>query len=359
MWLAAAGAHADCGSWPQWEDFRHDLLSADGRVIDASTARQHSTSEGQSYALFFALVANDRDTFERVLQWTGNNLAAGDLSSRLPAWQWGRRDDGSWGVIDANAASDADVWIAYSLAEAARLWNVRRYRILSKAIAQRILAEETATLPGLGLVLLPAPQGFTPAPGKWRLNPSYLPLQALRGLARYDGRWNALAASSAHVIVDSAPRGYAPDWTLYDGSHFLPDADTRGIGSYNAIRVYLWAGMLDAADPARAVLLRALNPMAQYVAGHRAPPESVEVSTGETHNDGPAGFSGALVPFLSALADSSGAATQATRARQSLGGLPKPYYGSALNLFGLGYAEGRYRFDAGGQLHPRWEGVCK
>ncbi|MEK9939779.1 MAG: glycosyl hydrolase family 8, partial [Methylotenera sp.] len=77
-----------------------------------------TTSEGQAYALFFALVANDQPQFERLLQWTQLNLAQGNLATNLPAWHWGQKADGSWGVIDGNSASDADIWIVYTLLEA-------------------------------------------------------------------------------------------------------------------------------------------------------------------------------------------------------------------------------------------------
>src|SRR5688572_10477750 len=97
-------------AWPAWERFKTLYLSADGRVIDASVPQHITTSEGQSYALFFALVANDRDAFAQVLRWTHDNLSQGDLSRRLPAWQWGRAEDGTWRVLDANSASDSDLW---------------------------------------------------------------------------------------------------------------------------------------------------------------------------------------------------------------------------------------------------------
>ncbi|MFP4905648.1 glycosyl hydrolase family 8, partial [Paraburkholderia sp. BR14261] len=83
---AAKSASPAACAWPAWNAFRSTLLSADGRVIDASTPRQVTVSEGQSYALFFALVANDRASFDKVLTWTENNLAQGDLATHLPAW---------------------------------------------------------------------------------------------------------------------------------------------------------------------------------------------------------------------------------------------------------------------------------
>ncbi len=93
------------------------MIDSQGRVIDHS-AQDRTTSEGQSYAMFFALVDNDRIRFDKLLNWTEVNLAGGDLTQRLPAWSWGKSPDGSWKILDQNPAADADLWIAYSLLEA-------------------------------------------------------------------------------------------------------------------------------------------------------------------------------------------------------------------------------------------------
>ena len=92
--LAASPCNA---AWPLWQRYVETFIAGDGRVIDR-TASDRSTSEGQAYALFFSLVANDRALFQRVLRWTEQNLAQGDLRTTLPAWHWGKRRDGSWGV---------------------------------------------------------------------------------------------------------------------------------------------------------------------------------------------------------------------------------------------------------------------
>ena len=77
--------------------------------------------------MFFALVANDHARFDRMLAWTEVNLAQGDLTLHLPAWYWAKDSSGKWKVQDPNSASDADVWMAYTLLEAGRLWNSPRY----------------------------------------------------------------------------------------------------------------------------------------------------------------------------------------------------------------------------------------
>lgn len=356
--LNCAAATRDCAPWPAWEKFRAHFVSDDGRVVDPSTPRRVTTSEGQSYGLFFAMVANDPQLFDSILRWTESNLAGGDLTARLPAWQWGERDDHSWGILDENAAADADLWIAYTLAEAGRLWRNPRYLALAELLGQRILREETVLLPGLGHALLPGPRGFQPQPGLWRLNPSYMPLQLLRRMAQLypQSEWKRLPAPAVDIIVRSAPRGLAPEWILYKAdAGFLPDAESKGSGSFNAIRVYLWAGMLADDDPVRTVLIKALAPMARLTAQQGTPPLEVDTRQAVASGSGPAGFSAALLPFLQAVQQRDALRAQQLRvdAKAPLEGSDN-YYDQALTLFGQGWLDGRFRFNRDGVLTPRW-----
>ncbi|WP_114238238.1 cellulose synthase complex periplasmic endoglucanase BcsZ [Dyella sp. C9] len=378
MVLCSQGALAETCAWPAWDAFKQGMLSADGRVIDASSPQQVTVSEGQSYALFFALVANDRATFDKVLDWTQDNLAQGDLTTHLPAWEWGRRpatgvansstsatppDRQAWGVLDSASASDSDVWIAYTLLEAGRLWRERRYVALGTVMMRNIAARETASLPGLGRTLLPGPVGFKPSEGVWRLNPSYVPLQVMRRLAGSEGAaasWQALLHSSIRLVTETAPQGYSPDWVEYraDGG-FRPDAASNAEGAYNAIRVYLWAGMLSTDDPARATLLPVFRPLADFVAAHGYPPERVDTRTGTVGpNEGNLGFSAAVAPYLAALGRNDLATAQVQRAHALAQQAPPGYYSSVLALFGLGYLDQQYRFDANGFVIPAWTTTC-
>jgi len=353
--LLAGPLSAACAPSPHWTDFREGLISRDGRVIDPSSPALITTSEGQAYGLFLALVNDDRDTFERLLTWTGNNLAAGDLSRHLPAWQWGRAEDGEWRVLDSNAASDADVWMAYALTEAARRWQEPRYEALGRALAAQVMASETVRLPGLGLMLLPGPVGFHPAAGRWRLNPSYLPVQVLRGLAtRLDEpAWGEVADSAVRLLTRAAPHGFAPDWVLYDAARgLMPDADSRAAGSYNAIRVYLWVGMMPAGDSASTTLKLAYAPMHERVLSTQMVPEEVDASTGVVRAEpGPPGFAHAVLPLLEALADSERERRFTHLFRQHVEALPLAgYYNQVLRLFSQLWLQGRYRFAADGSL---------
>jgi endoglucanase len=361
-WLAATAYAGEepCGGWPQWQQFKRLYLSADGRVIDASTREAITVSEGQAYALTFALVADDAASFAKILEWTRDNLASGNLEQSLPAWKWGHAADGKWGVLDRNSAADADLWITYALAEAGVLWHDAAYAQLAHAMSALTLREEVALVPGLGATLLPGARGFV-AEQTWRLNASYAPIQVLRALARYGDEplWTAVLESSRRVIVASAPHGYAADWISYrvaDG--FTADQVTHGVGSYNAIRVYLWAGMLADDDPQAGPLARQLEPMAA-AAARAAPPESIDTVTLEMHGQGPAGFQAALLPLLVRFKFT--AAVQAFRQRIDAESLKdnKHYYSDVLTLLGLGWLDGRFRFDRHGDLRVRWNGSCR
>jgi endoglucanase len=356
--IADAASNAQ---WPAWERFKQLYISADGRVIDDSVPEQITTSEGQSYALFFALVANDRETFARLLRWTQNNLARGDLAKALPAWQWGRASDGTWRVLDPNSASDSDLWIAYTLLEAGRLWCDPSYTALGRSVTARILREEVTFVPGLGPTLLPGPKGFV-AQQTWRLNASYVPIQVLRTIARHakDKLWNDVIQSSERLILASAPRGFAADWIQYRaGEGFIVDRDSRGIGSYNAIRVYLWAGTLAPADPLFSKFARQLAPMMLSAAERSAPVESVDTRTLAMQGNGSPGFSAALLPMFTNAKQT--AALVAHRARVETEALRGggAYYSDVLSLFGLGWVESHYRFDAAGQVQLKWQPACR
>jgi endo-1,4-beta-D-glucanase Y len=358
-------------SWPLWNAYAAHFIDAQGRVID-HTNGDRSTSEGQAYALFFALADNDRATFDRVLAWTEANMANNDLQTHLPSWLWGQSKDGQWKTLDPNSASDADVWMAYTLLEAGRLWKTPRYTSLGRAMMTQIAKTEVANLPGFGLMLMPGPVGWQHGQ-TWTLNPSYMPVFLFQRLASVDpaGPWRQIALDVPRLLEMSARHGFAMDWVNYipaDG--FYPstsmqtgnkDSEVPG-GSYDAIRVYLWAGMMDSGGTMRAEVLSAIPAMSVYLGNHDAPPERVSDQGIPLVQDGPVGFSAALLPYLRAFPDLSRVSAKQTvrmsRMRDESNGLygkDLAYYDQNLALFSTGFLDDRFRFGSGGELHVQWE----
>lgn len=355
--------HPGCASqdWQSlWKNYKTGFTDNQVRVIDHDTG-DRTTSEGQAYGMFFALVANDRSTFDGLLRWTERNLAQGDLGDHLPAWLWGHGPDNQWRVLDSNSAADADIWIAYTLLEAGKVWNKPRYTKLGLALSQQIAAREVVDVPGVGTMVAPGAAGFRHG-STYRFNASYVPLQLILGLNHFapDGPWKKVAAAMPALVKDSAPHGFVSDWIdIESGGH--PQL-TPTIGSYDAIRVYLWAGMLDKRVPHREELLNSISGMASYLHNNPVPPAKVRPDGSIEDPKGPVGFSAALLPYAAALGDSQAQNQQMSRVQSGLNsqtglyGNPAKYYDQNLALFGLGFEQQEFSFDANGELKLKWAG---
>ena len=371
--LCAVSGGCKQGPWSLWIAYSDRFIDPQGRVIDPQGAGR-TTSEGQSYALFFALADNDRLHFERVLAWTETNLAGGNMGTHLPGWLWGKAQDGQWKLLDANSAADSDCWIAYSLIEAGRLWHNSVYSSLGHKMMSLIAKQEVAELPGFGIMLMPGPTALWVHNQTWTVNPSYVPLFLFDRFQQEDpaGPWGSIAMNIPNLLRQSERHGFAMDWADYVPSDgFYPAAGPQALhpgktqsgpsGSYDAIRVYLWAGMLNGAGHTRTDLVGTLSGMASYLATHDAPPELVNADGIPAEHDGPVGFSAALLPYLKALPDmGKTSAQQRVRMGEQLDpatglyGKDPAYYDQNLVLFATGFLNSRFRFGAHGELSVEW-----
>jgi len=371
--MGGTGCRAE--PWGLWQAYCRSFVDAQGRVVDHQNG-DRTTSEGQAYAMFFALVANDRAEFDRLLAWTRDNLAQGNLATHRLGWEWGRAADGEWKLLDGNSAADADLWMCYALTEAGRLWNNAQYTALGKTMEIRIEKDEVASLPGFGPMLLPGTDGFHPSADTWVLNPSYVPLPLVERMAGIDpsGPWSTMARELPEFLRASAPQGFAMDWVSYTAAKgFAPDvepgvktgaganAKAAPLGSFDAIRVYLWAGMSSTADPETHTALAAVDGMGTWLKEHPYPPEQVSAAGVPGTVAGPVGFSAALLPYLTAMHATTALRQQEERMEgqrnpaTELYGNPPAYYDQNLAMFGEGWTSHRFRFDREGELRVTWK----
>ncbi len=356
--------------WPLWNSYADRMVDGQGRVVD-HTAGDRTTSEGQAYGMFFALVANDRGRFDNLLRWTEANLAGGDMTLRLPAWSWGKAPDGAWKILDPNPASDADLWMAYTLFEAGRLWREPRYEKLGAILATRIAQQEVAFVPGLGITLLPGATGFHPDSETWIINPSYLPPPVLMRLSELqtEGPWHSILNSLQTILQKGSGAGFAMDWvaagttvrpSISAAQRAANDHSAVPIGAYEAIRVYLWLGLTDEGTPGLAAMLAQVPGMAAYLQHEMTPPLEMDAQGQVIKRDSSPGFSAAVVPYLHLLGKRNEERVQLTRLGATrdpgtgLYGKEAAYYDQNLVLFATGWTEQRYRFDRGGKLIVRW-----
>jgi endo-1,4-beta-D-glucanase Y len=360
--LGQAGTPA-LNAWPLWDSYKAQFYDPHGRIVDHDDG-DRTTSEAQAYGMFFALVADDRETLDRLLRWTQSNLAAGDLAANLPAWLWGRKKNGSWGVMDRNPASDADLWISYTLLQAGGLWNEPRYTALGKAVLALVEEQEIAILPRFGGLLLPSNHGFS-TQQETILNPSYLPPQIIAALARASPAsvWEQMSESLPGFLQASSRHGFAMDWIACDSDgqvRAVPGPGTIAGGSYDAIRVYLWAGMLANQAPGRAEILRSVTGMANYLRHHDVPVERVGDDGQILSAAGNVGFSAAVLPYLSAAGEDVSLARQQARLQTQfdsttgLFGKEHRYYTQNLAMFATGWVERRFGFGRDGGLWVAW-----
>jgi endoglucanase len=368
--LPFLASHAWCqeGQWPFWQRYASGFIDQQGRVIDRSE-HDRTTSESQAYGMFFALVADDRPRFDAMLHWTSDNLAHSDLQHNLPAWKWGNAGDGKWQILDPNSASDADLWMAYALLQAGRLWHQDAYRDLGLSLLDQIATKEVTNLPGAGPMLLPGREGFHPKADQWIINASYLPDPVLAAAenARPKGPWKEIRHGLPALICQGSGGNFAMNWdTFTTGKGYAPAASPENpvnspiFGSYDAIRVYLWTGLSQDKNREFRRILGCINGMATYLDQHTTPPEVVD-STGKVlQPEGSIGFSAALLPYLQLQHRPTAFEAQRVRLEtqkdEALGlyGKNPRYYDQNLALFALGWSDHRLAFDTDGKLRVRW-----
>jgi endoglucanase len=119
--------------------------------------------------------------------------------------------------------------------------------------------------------------------------------------------------------------------------------------------------MHDGKGNARAELLDAVPGMSAYLADHGAPPEKVSDQGIPLAQDGPVGFSAAVLPYLRAFPHMEKPSSQQVirmstlrDAATGLYGRDLAYYDQNLALFATGFLDGRFRFGAGGELKVDW-----
>ena len=213
-------------AWPVWDEFRNDALD-NGRVVDKSDDRKVTTSEGLSYAMFFALVTNDQVAFRPASPaWTADDLSGGDLTKTLAPPGSGAGDAATSGAFStpttpptptcgSPGASSRQV-----VSGSPRSTRRRAWRCSSSS------KKEVRAVDDLGSVVLPGRVGFEDN-GTVKLNPSYYPLFLFKRFALEDAYWNEVYEGSLRMLLRSSPAGIAPDWALFDKGGRLVPAQRR------------------------------------------------------------------------------------------------------------------------------------
>ncbi|MBI4665420.1 MAG: hypothetical protein HY751_03295 [Nitrospinae bacterium] len=222
-----------------WGRYKADIIDKDGRVLDYYQDK-NSHSEGQGYGMLLAVAYDDQATFDTLWKWTWQNLQK--RSDKLLAWQWGKRDNGRWDVIDYNNASDGDILTAYALLRASEKWGRAEFKAdglqLVKAIRENLAMNWDGRT-----VILPSYYGFTKDDGIV-VNPSYIILPAYRRFAKEDDRkfWEKAYEDGLHIIALSSfgYKSLPADWVkLMDNGKIRIHGERSVYAAHESVRVIL------------------------------------------------------------------------------------------------------------------------
>ncbi len=245
-----------------WAAYKATYIQADGRVRDPK-AENISTSESQGYAMLRAVWMRDQTTFDSVYRWAIDNLRTPKATQNpatqgLYAWKWGKKEDGSWGVLEMASASDADEDMALALLMANEAWPSTYYENEAKKLLAAIWEQEVVTVKGLGPVFLAGDWDKASTNDYWQLNPSYFSPVAYKVFAQADPShpWGKLVDSSYTLldsVVTQTRTGLPPNWfrLTRDGKGSLNQRiqlytapkDTQSDYGYDAIRIHWRVGL--------------------------------------------------------------------------------------------------------------------
>lgn len=242
-----------------WEAYKREYIEpTSGRTMDKQR-NFVTTSEGQSYTMLRAVWVDDRETFDRSLQWTRDILRRSD---GLHSWLFGERSDGSYGILTAsggqNAASDADSDIALALIFAFARWSDPEHLRLALETLDGIWNKEVVMIGGAPYF---ASNDVSGGARKVLINPSYLSPYAYKIFAKVDPLhdWSKLVDTSYAVLEKSMANpldkyksaNLPPDWLVIDRqTGAIEPSPERSLSTnygYDAMRVpwrvaldYIW-----------------------------------------------------------------------------------------------------------------------
>jgi endoglucanase len=191
-----------------------------------------------------ALNTNDRTTFDKAWQWTQDILQT-RTSDQLLSWKYGS-SNGGYKVLDQEAATDADLDVAYALITASEQWKSPKYLEQAKEIIKDIYNGRVKEYNGKSMLL---PFSSNVDKGFEILNPSYFSPAYYKRFAKVDPshNWTKLVDDTYWMLENiGQSRVLYPDWIKYNikdnrfesAADFMQNPNTDNF-SFDAMRV-LW-----------------------------------------------------------------------------------------------------------------------
>lgn len=325
------------------ERFLDRYVTSDGRVIRHDQGGD-IVSEGQTYALLIAEVA-DRPALARTIwSWTSTHLGRSDGLFASHA-------SGSGQVEDPHSATDADTLIAYALMRYVGPDQDALHKA-GRRVADAVLAHESVSLPDGAALPVAGPWATSTKPPI--VNPSYLMPGVFDALATLTGddRWSGAARATVTMIDELTGSGtrLPPDWAQLAQGQLQAIANPGGGAGvqygFDAARLPIWF-----ATACTAGARRLAADWWRHVLGAngRSGPQALSLD-GETINPAPSPVF-LIAGAAAATAAGDTAAARALRSRAATLAREDPtYYGDAWVVLGPALLERSLGADP--KCHP-------
>jgi len=231
--LMSVFAHAGA-----WETYKSRFVQPDGRVVDTGNGNISHT-EGQGFAMLMAASLDDRQTFDKLWQWTRATLKNKDNG----LFYWRYNPVAPDPVADKNDATDGDMMIAWALLRAQKQWRDNSYGMASDEITRALLKHTVISYAGYR-VMLPGAHGFN-LNTHINLNPSYFIFPAWQAFADRSHLvvWRDLQRDGKKLIgkMGWGNAQLPTDWVALSADGKMKPADEwKPRMSYDAIRIPLY-----------------------------------------------------------------------------------------------------------------------
>lgn len=234
-----------------WDSYKSRFLMPDGRIIDTGN-KNVSHTEGQGFAMMMAVVNDDRDSFDKMWNWTRKTLK--NPENGLFYWRYNPVE--AQPIPDKNNAADGDTFIAWALLKAGKKWQSQEYISESDAITKALVAHNVIRFAGYQ-VMLPGAHGFN-RNSYVNLNPSYFIFPAWQDFANHSHLmvWQDLINDGQKLLgkMRFGDPQLPSDWvSLYSDGRAVPATQWPARFSYDAIRVPLYVYWFNHSSPELAV----------------------------------------------------------------------------------------------------------
>lgn len=223
-----------------WAEYKKNFLQESGRIVDPQNENVTHT-EAIGYGLYFSYKMGDTQSFSKIYQWYKKNMIKNRYN--LPAWKWGfNKGTGKWGILDTTSASDANLWIAYSLSLMYEKNHNREYKKESDLLLKAVKRDQIVYKDNKAY-LLPWEKELMNEK-KWILNPSYMIFEIFEYMAKKEKSkvWFNLIQNSKNMLYEArfSSLELNPDWLIFNlETNKYSLRDKFKTFSYDAIRIPL------------------------------------------------------------------------------------------------------------------------